>query len=154
MSTQKIIIFQVGQEDFGISVEHIRSIEKVPYLQEVSNLPKEIKGLMSLRGEVIPVSDTGVMLHGKPLDVNEQSKVLLFELNEQMVGCLVSGAKDIIDIELSEIKPFHMNTKASEYFFGVVERENKMILQVDPNKFLGRIEDLDQLPARLKEELA
>ena len=45
MSTQKIIIFQVGQEDFGISVEHIRSIEKVPYLQEVSNLPKEIKGL-------------------------------------------------------------------------------------------------------------
>ncbi|MEH7802739.1 chemotaxis protein CheW, partial [Bacillus pumilus] len=122
--------------------------------QEVSNLPKEIKGLMSLRGEVIPVSDTGVMLHGKPLDVNEQSKVLLFELNGQMVGCLVSDAKDIIDIELSEIKPFHMNTKASEYFFGVVERENKMILQVDPNKFLGRIEDLDQLPARLKEELA
>ncbi|EMI12190.1 purine-binding chemotaxis protein [Bacillus stratosphericus LAMA 585] len=109
---------------------------------------------MSLRGEVIPVSDTGVMLHGKPLDVTEQSKVLLFELNDQMIGCLVSDAKDIIDIELSEIKPFHMNTKASEYFFGVVERENKMILQVDPNKFLGKIEDLDQLPERLKEELA
>ncbi|QGX65535.1 chemotaxis protein CheW [Bacillus sp. ms-22] len=154
MSTQKIIIFQVGQEDFGISVEHIRSIEKVPYLQEVSNLPKEIKGLMSLRGEVIPVSDTGVMLHGKPLDVTDQSKILLFELDDQMIGCIVSDAKDIIDIELSEIKPFHMNTKASEYFFGVVEREGKMILQVDPSKFLGKIEDLDQLHERMKEELA
>ncbi|WOP22751.1 chemotaxis protein CheW [Bacillus pumilus] len=81
-------------------------MKKGPYLQEVSNLPKEIKGLMSLRGEVIPVSDTGVMLHGKPLDVNEQSKVLLFELNDQMIGCLVSDAKDIIDIELARSSHF------------------------------------------------
>ncbi|MFJ5964957.1 chemotaxis protein CheW [Bacillus sp. NPDC093026] len=154
MSTQKIIIFQVGQEDFGISVEHIRSIEKVPYLQEVSNLPKEIKGLMSLRGEVIPVCDTGTMLHGKPLEVNEKSKILLFELNDHMIGCLVSDAKDIINITLDEIKPFHMNTKASEYFFGVIERENKMILQVDPNKFLGKIDDVDHLPQLIKEEMA
>ncbi|MFS0656328.1 chemotaxis protein CheW [Bacillus sp. 179-C3.3 HS] len=154
MSTQKIIIFQVGQEDFGISVEFIRSIEKVPYLQEVSNLPQEIKGLMSLRGEVIPVSDTGMMLHGQPLDVTEQSKVLLFELDNQMIGCLVSDAKDIIDIDMNEIRPFHMNTKASDYFYGVIEKGDKMILQVDPMKFLGKIENLDEIPQRMKEELA
>ncbi|MGE6629401.1 chemotaxis protein CheW [Bacillus sp. NPDC077027] len=154
MSTQKIIIFQVGKEEFGISVDHIRSIEKVPYLQEVSNLPKEIKGLMSLRGDVIPISDTGIMLYGQPLEVNEQSKILLFEQNEHLIGCLVSDAKDIIDIHQDDIKPFHMNTKASEYFFGVVERENKMILQVDPVKFLGKIDDLDKLPGLIKEEMA
>ncbi|WPP35009.1 chemotaxis protein CheW [Bacillus sonorensis] len=149
MENQHAILFQVNQEDYGADIRHIQAIERMGHLKEISGLPPEVRGISKIREEMIPVIDAGVILHHKPLSIDEKSKLLIFSSKIGLAGLLVSDAKEMIAIHEGDIKPFHLQ---SDCFKGVLERNSQLIIQLDLDAVTGRIAGFETISEHINHE--
>lgn len=147
MENQHAILFQVHQEDYGADIRHILGIERMGHLKKVSGLPPEVRGITKVREEMVPVIDTGVILHHKPLSIDDKSKLLIFSSQTGPAGLLVSDAKEMIPINGGDIKPFHMQ---ADCFTGVLERNGELIIQLDPDVIVEKIEGFEAISERFE----
>ncbi|MED1739648.1 chemotaxis protein CheW [Bacillus swezeyi] len=149
MENQHAILFQVNQEEFGVGIRYIQAIERMGNLKEISGLPKEVRGITNTRGEMIPVIDAGVILHHQPLSIDEKSKLLIFSSKTGPAGLLVTEAKEMIEINEDDIKPFHLQ---ADEFSGVLERNGQLIIQLNPDVIVQKIEGFEHISDQFEAE--
>lgn len=101
---EQAIVFQVGNEEYGISVDHVISIEKFENATRIPNLPDFVKGIVKSRGELIPVIDFEQVLYQTTLLNNDQSKLIVLNTEELHIGLLVKEAKEILNIPQESLK--------------------------------------------------
>ncbi|WP_163536533.1 chemotaxis protein CheW [Gracilibacillus sp. YIM 98692] len=126
----KTIIFRLQEQEYGASIDQIRSIER---MQEITALPqtsKFIKGIINLRGEVIPIIDLRTRLGMEELSPTDQTRILLANVREIRVGLVVDEATDVLDInpELIENTPDLVKDVDHRYLKGVAKLENRGML--------------------------
>jgi len=98
------VTFFVGDETYGVSVMKVQSINE---MIEITHVPKArafIKGVINLRGSVIPVIDMRKKFSLPPKDYDSFTVILIVEVNERLVGMIVDSVSDVIDIPVSDIQ--------------------------------------------------
>ncbi|WP_053218405.1 chemotaxis protein CheW [Virgibacillus senegalensis] len=129
----KTIIFQLKQQQYGVDIQQVRSIERLVDVTEVPNTSDFIKGIVNLRGEVIPIIDLKERLGLGRKDYTDETRVLIIEIDGVTAGLIVDEAKDVIDIDPDLIDPAPKMAGGihSAFLKGVAKLEDRLLIMLD-----------------------
>ncbi|MDQ0231886.1 chemotaxis protein CheW [Metabacillus malikii] len=150
MDIAKIVVFQAGNEEYGVPIENVISIEKLDDINVIPNMPYYMKGVVKVRGELIPALDTNYILYQKNTNVSDDIKLIVIQSSELSVALIVQEAKEILDIQEEQLKSIAVGAfQATKYFVAVASLEERLITIIDPNQFVSSLEGI----ALVKDEI-
>lgn len=137
--SQSFLSFKLGDENFAIHVMKIMEILEVPKITKVPHAPNFLKGVINLRGAVLPVIDGKIKFGMPPIEfsINTCILVLKIEMNDEtvMAGVLVDAVSEVFEIEETKIQPSpSIGTKYKADFIQGMIKENDqfmMLLNID-----------------------
>ena len=134
----KVIVFQLENEEYGIPVQQVRSIEKVQHITRVPRTASFIKGVINLRGVITPIIDLRIRLGLAELSVNESTRIIIVSNEDMDVGFIVDAANDVIDLGEDTIEPAPdvVGYVQAEYIKGVAKLEKRLIVMIDLEEVL------------------
>ncbi|WP_155670158.1 chemotaxis protein CheW [Ornithinibacillus caprae] len=138
MLEQKVIVFQLKDEEFAVPVKQVGSIERLMKITRVPQTADFVKGVVNLRGVVTPIIDLRVRFGIEATDYNESTRIIIVSLDDMEVGLIVDAANDVIDIPVNVIEPAPEVVGAVDvdYIEGVAKLENRLLILLDLQKVL------------------
>jgi len=127
------------EEDYGIELTRIKEIIRHQELTIIPEAPVFILGVLSLRGIAVPVIDLRRLFQLPQKDINQYSVIIVMEILGRLVGMLVDGVSDMINIGEKDITapPQFSERKGTRFIKGMVEKERKFIMLLDVNKLFS-----------------
>jgi purine-binding chemotaxis protein CheW len=150
LTTTKVVVFQVGTEEYGIPIEHVISIEKVEGITPIPHLPVYVKGIVKVRGELLPVLDFEEILYHRTIQYNDQTRMIVVKTDELTIGVLVNDAKEIIDIEKENLKQLGLAFNKTSYFSSIANLDSRLITMIDPSKLVQSLEGINEIQQYMK----
>jgi len=134
----KVIVFQLEDEEYAIPVDSVGSIERVLPITRVPRTAPYVKGVINLRGVVTPVIDLKQKLKNKPTTFDDETRIIIVNVKEVTVGLIVDSANDVIDIMRDKIEPSPetIGKEVKEFIEGVVKMDNRLFILLDLEKVL------------------
>jgi len=105
MSELQIIVFQIGTERYGTFVQHVQSIEKMLAITSVPKTLSFIKGVMNLRGVVVPVVDLRERFGFQAIAATDETRIVVVNVAEMTVGLIVDAVTDVTTFNESQLEP-------------------------------------------------
>jgi len=137
----RYLTFQLGEESYGISVLKVREIIQMQPVTRIPRTPDYLKGVINLRGKVIPVADLRIKFDFEKAEVSERTCIIVVALtqadgHETLTGLIVDAVEEVLQIEAAQIEEAPSFSDASittEYIFGMakVKDKVKMLLDID-----------------------
>ncbi len=133
---EKIIVFQLKDEEFGVPVQQVGSIERMQHITRVPSTPDFVKGVINLRGVVTPIIDLRTRFDLESKEHDESTRIIIVHYNDMEVGLIVDSANDVIDIpkEAIEPPPEVVGTVEAEYIQGVAKLERRLLILLNLQK--------------------
>lgn len=128
--TTKIIVFKLNTEKYGVNIQQVLSIER---LQDLTQIPKSadfVKGILNLRGEIIPIIDLKKRLNIGYTEKTDLTRFLIVNVNSVKIGLMVDSATDVLDIDGSAIDspPTMVAGVGEDYISGVVTLQDELLI--------------------------
>lgn len=138
----QVVGFRIGNETYGVRIGSVREIVRVPEITSVPNAPDIIEGVINLRGKIIPVMDLRKRFGTSRPDADKRNRILVVELEQKLLGLIVSSASEVIKIPPSEIEPSGtvFADGESNYITGVGKLKGRLIILLDIAKLLRQPE--------------
>lgn len=135
----KVIIFKLKSEEYGVDVKQVKSIERMEHITRVPNTPPFVKGVINLRGVVIPIMDLRSRFGFDQKEYGEATRIIIVNVDEMEVGLIVDAANDVIDIPVSSIEPPPKVVGAVEsvYLRGVAKLADRLLILLNLDKVLN-----------------
>jgi purine-binding chemotaxis protein CheW len=131
----RYLTFRLGEEDYGIEIQYVTEIVGILKISVVPDMPEFIRGVINLRGKVIPVMGVRERFHMPHRDYDERTCVIVVRMGETSVGLLVDTVKEVIDIPAANVSepPRVARAESARYFRGIgrVGEEVKILIDVD-----------------------
>jgi len=139
------VTFELENEIYGISVAEVREVLRYTDIAPVPGSPSYVIGIINLRGNVVTVIDTRARFDLGPKDINDDTRIIIIDIEDQEVGILVDSVAEVVDISLSAIEaaPNVGNEETSRYIQGVTSMNGQLLILVDVNKLLTEEELAD-----------
>ena len=151
MSSEKVVVFQCGNEEYAVPIEHVVSIEKLEQVNPIPHLPNYLIGLMKIRGELMPIIDFEEILYHRSGVNFENARVVTMHTQDMSLGILVKEAKEILDIATEDLKQIGLvNYTKTQYFTAVANLVNRMITIVDPSILVRSLEGIKDIQSYLE----
>ncbi|MFA8439428.1 chemotaxis protein CheW [Pueribacillus sp. YX66] len=140
MEQEKYIIFDLHEVEYGINVQYVLSIERIQEITEVPRTPKFVKGVINLRGEIIPIIDLKERLHLSETKYTDQTRVLIVAVDTIQVGLIVDAATDVMDIQHDDIESVSesIGDIDEECLVGVTKRNERLVVLLSLEHILQR----------------
>ncbi|WAA10736.1 chemotaxis protein CheW [Fervidibacillus albus] len=126
----KIVAFSINDKEYGVDVQNVVSIEKMMPITRVPNVPTYIKGVINLRGVIIPIIDlrSRFQIEEKPYD--EHTRIIIMKVKDKRVGLIVDLANDVIQIdgEKLESQPEIIGVEKKQYIDGIMNIEDRLLI--------------------------
>ncbi len=134
--TQKgrFLTFQINNEVYGIEIKYVTEIIGIQPITEVPELPDYMKGIINLRGKIIPVMDVRLRFKKKPEEYNDRTCVIVIDITNISIGLIVDNVSEVLSIPDEEIvNPPDMKSEGNRYIKGIgkVGSEVKLLLDCD-----------------------
>ncbi len=132
--------FNLGDEEFAVNVSKVLNILEMLKITEVPKSPEYMKGVINLRGTVLPVIDTRIKFGMTPTEYTNNTCIVVMEIEMDndivKVGALVDSVQAVMELEDSEIQPPpSIGSKyKSEFIYGMVKVDEKFIMLLDMEK--------------------
>lgn len=141
-NSNKYLTFWTDNQLFGISISNIVQIIKMQEITKIPNFPEYAKGIITIRGNVIPVIDVRIKLHKEEIDYNDKSCIIVANLQETPVGFIVDSINEVIKIEDDKISPPPKMTTNDTCLTGIAKINDKVILIIDLEHMFNNEESL------------
>lgn len=134
----KYVIFQLENEYYGLNIESVQSIEKFQNYTRVPNAPKYIKGVINLRGEVVPILDLRIKLKLNPKKVDNNTRIVVTKQEELVIGLIVDTSSEVLEISKNNIDraPTNGDDEYKEYIKGIGKVKDRLIIIINLEKLL------------------
>jgi purine-binding chemotaxis protein CheW len=138
-ATEHLATFFLGREEYGVDVRLVQEIIRVSEITQVPRAPEFIKGVINLRGRIIPVVDLKRKLGLGDVDVARQSRIVVVKIKERLIGLLVDGASQVLKVPVSTIEaaPDEVTEIDTTAIRGVAKLPGRLIILMDLNKTLA-----------------
>jgi purine-binding chemotaxis protein CheW len=138
----QVVGFRIGDETYGVRIASVREIVRVPEITNVPNAPEMIEGVINLRGRIIPVMDLRKRFGNSPVAPDKKNRILVVELENKLLGLIVSSASEVLKIPPSEIEsPGSVFAEGeSSYVIGVGKLKGRLIILLDIGRLLRQPE--------------
>lgn len=128
MGKMKIVAFQLGEEEYGIDIQFVQSIETIKHFTRVPNAPEYVEGVINLRGNVTPVIDLRRRLNLAKAAHTDNTRVIITKYEEIELGLIVDKISDVIDVAEESIEAVSSGGLNSEYFEGIAKSNGRLII--------------------------
>ena len=138
----KYVTFKSGNEYFALKIEYVNEII---VFQEITEIPESedfIKGLINLRGKIIPVIDVRVRFKQEPMEYNDRTCIIVINVKDMLVGLIVEKVAEVVEIHQEDILPppsatiGHEEKTQNKYVYGIGKVGEEVKLLLDPDKLL------------------
>lgn len=137
----KYMTFKSGNEYFGLGIQYVSEIIQVPSITAIPRTEEYIKGLINLRGKIIPVIDVRLRFKQEELEYDDRTCIIVIIFNNMTVGLIVEKIDEVIEIKEENILPppkIGRPDKADHKFvYGIARVGNSVKLLLDPDKLLN-----------------
>lgn len=124
------MIFMIGSVSYGIEMRYIKEIVGLQVITTLPEMPDYCKGIINLRGAIIPVLDVRRRFLMEPLDYNDRTCIIVIDLLGSAVGLIVDSVSEVLKIaenDISETPDFH-NSLNNKYVKSIAKTESDVIL--------------------------
>ena len=145
----KYLTFSLGKESYGIEIRYVTEIIGIQAITEIPELPDYVKGIINLRGKIIPVIDVRLRFKKDTKEYNDRTCIIVVDVMDLSVGLIVDSVAEVINIPEEDIEaPPKMNRGYNNRFIkniGKVGNDVKLLL--DCEKLLNEddIGSIDEL---------
>ncbi len=136
---REYLTFRLDQEEYGIDILKVQEIRGYEAVTRIANAPEFIKGVINLRGIIIPVVDMRIKFNlGEPV-YDQFTVVIILNINGRVVGMVVDAVSDVTSLTPDQIKPApDMGTAfSSEYMIGLGTIDERMLILVDIQRLMS-----------------
>jgi purine-binding chemotaxis protein CheW len=131
----KYLTFHLGSEDYGIEIRHVTEIIGIQKITVIPEMPAYIKGVINLRGKIIPVMDVRLRFRLDERAYDERTCVIVVNIRESAIGLVVDTVSEVADIPESQIEAASgiNGSRANAFIKGIgkLGEDIKIILDVD-----------------------
>jgi purine-binding chemotaxis protein CheW len=140
------LTFQLMSEQYGVPIEAIREINRVGEITPVPRTPDFVKGVMNLRGKIIPVINLRVRFGMASQEYTRDTCIIVIDTDFGQVGMIVDAVKEVADLNENQIEPPPVlgNEKTLSFVRGMGKLDDKVIILVDVVSALSQ-EQMTQL---------
>lgn len=133
------VTFHLENEKYGIKVMQVQEVLRMTEIAPVPGAPHYVLGIINLRGNVVTVIDTRRRFGLPDAESDDETRIVIIEADNNVVGILVDSVAEVVDLRTSEIEtaPNVGNDESSKYIQGVSSRDDELLILVDVNKLLS-----------------
>jgi purine-binding chemotaxis protein CheW len=138
----KYLTFQLGKEEFAVQVLNVREIMGVREITAVPQMPYHVKGVLNLRGKVIPVIDLRLKFGMQELEYTQRTCIIVVQIEGQAgrisTGIIVDGVSEVLTLQTADIEDtpdFGMGA-ATPYLLGLAKIKGKVKILLDITKVI------------------
>ncbi len=133
VSTMQFLTFTVGKEEFGVDIMMVREVKGWSETTHLPNTPEYLRGVLNLRGIIIPIFDLRARFGGGLTDANEKNVVVIIAVGNRTLGILVDTVSDILTVGGSDIKPSPETSIGinEKFVSGLIAVEGRMVVLLD-----------------------
>lgn len=142
----QLVVFLVGKELYGVSIEAVHEIVRVPDITEMPEALGSLEGVINLRGKIIPVIDLRKRLTLPRGQRTKSTRILIIEQGGAMTGLLVDSVLEVLKVmpEAVEAPPEIISSLGIEYITGVVKTGSRLIIMIKLEKVMS-VEDMKRV---------
>jgi len=130
---KEFLTFRLGAEEYGIDILRVQEIRSYEEPTRIANAPSFIKGVVNLRGVIVPVVDLRIKLGCDKVEYNGFTVVIVLNVHGRVVGAVVDSVSDVLELAGELIKPApEMNTNVDTSFItGIASVGERMLILMD-----------------------
>lgn len=139
----QLVTFTLLEEEYGLPILDVREIIRMVDITPVPHAPSFVEGVINLRGQIIPVIDLRKRFELNNKDINTETRIVVVEVQETIVGLIVDSVSEVLRIDSSTIAPPPgLVTKGigSQYLQGITNLEDRMVILVDIQRVFNKKE--------------
>ena len=133
------VTYRLDEETYGINVMQVQEVLRYTEIAPVPGAPDYVLGIINLRGNVVTVIDTRARFGLPPTETTDNTRIVIIESDEQVVGILVDSVAEVVYLRSSEIDstPNVGTEESAKFIQGVSNRNGNLLILVDLNKLLS-----------------
>ncbi|MDR5880451.1 chemotaxis protein CheW [Caballeronia sp. LZ032] len=137
-SSNEFLIFSLGQEQYGIDILKVQELRGYDAVTRVANAPVFIKGVINLRGVIVPIADMRLKFELESAVYDDQTVVVVLNVAGRVVGIVVDGVSDVQTLTSDQIRPAPAfnSTVNTDYITGIGTIDDRMLILMDIEKLI------------------
>ncbi|RFP09369.1 chemotaxis protein CheW [Duganella sp. BJB488] len=137
--TLEFLAFKLGQEEYGIDIQKVQELRGYETVTRIANAPEFIKGVVNLRGIIVPIIDMRIRFNLGTLNYDQFTVVIILNIGGRVMGMVVDSVSDVITLSAEQVKPApEMGTALdTDYLIGLGTVEARMLILVDIEKLMS-----------------
>ena len=141
--TEKYLTFFIDEQLFAIQSSQVVEIIRMQPITFMPKLPPFVKGVINLRGKIVPLIDLRIKLGKVPMEYDEHTSIVVIELGDASVGFIVDRVNDVTDISKNQISdsPRLAKDVTNNYVAGIATLENEVAMLLNPISILTEEEE-------------
>ncbi|MEH7251012.1 chemotaxis protein CheW [Neobacillus niacini] len=136
MDSFKIVAFKLGEEEYGLNIKLVQSIERIQQITRVPNAPNYVKGVINLRGNVTPVIDLRSKLNFEPAVFTSDTRIIITKNGDIELGYIVDQTKDVLNVNTYDIESASTIRTNSEFFKGIAKINGRLIILLNLDELM------------------
>ncbi|MDE6313162.1 MAG: chemotaxis protein CheW [Lachnospiraceae bacterium] len=134
------IVVKIGSEQYGIDIQFVDNIVRMQPITRVPKIQPYFKGVINLRGEIVPVMSLRLKMNQAPDEFNNATRIIILKLEPQAaIGIIVDEVKEVVTLEEQEIEKVHYDAKDENpgFIHGIGKHEGELISLLDLHVVIG-----------------
>ena len=137
--TREVLVFVLGKEEYGVDILKVQEIRGYEKVTPIPSAPDYLKGVMNLRGVIVPVIDMRVKFRMPDVRYDSFTVVVILRIAGRVIGLVVDAVSDVVAFAESEVKPAPQlgSLVDGSFIAGLATRDDRMVLLLDIEKLLS-----------------
>ncbi len=147
----KLLTFFLGDEEYGVDISKVREIIAMMKITSIPKTPAYVAGVINLRGAIIPVIDTRLRFEMPVVEYDEQTAIIIIEINKLSIGFVVDKVEEVLSIDTEDFsEPPKFGTNVNTDFIKNIARVGEEVVMVLDLEKLFEAEELSALDSMAK----
>ncbi len=136
--TNEFLTFRLGGEEYGIEILKVQEIRGYDAITHIANAPDFIKGVVNLRGIIVPIADMRIKFRLGKADYDQFTVVIILNVAGRVMGIVVDGVSDVITLSTEQMRPTPGMGSVidTEYIMGLGTVDERMLILIDIEKLM------------------
>jgi purine-binding chemotaxis protein CheW len=139
-ATEHLATFFLEEEEYGVDVRQVQEIRRVGEITAVPRAPEFVRGVINLRGRILPVLDLKRKLGLGDVAEGRAARIVVVRVRERLLGLLVDGASQVLKVPVSRVEPppDEVIERGGDYIRGVAKLDDRLIILIDLARALAQ----------------
>jgi purine-binding chemotaxis protein CheW len=144
-SIDQLISFSIGDEEFGVDIHTVKEVIKYREITSLPKAPAFVKGIINLRGDVIPIIDLRERFGMDRIEYSNMTRIIVVEVDGRSIGTVVDSVSHVIRIDSGQIEPPPpcVGKISADYIRGIGKVGERLVVLLRINKILTAEEKIE-----------